>query len=227
MEKVFMSAVDNTAAQALQYLAKGLDASEMPERARMAWARFLYSLILRTPEHLEWARLKLKEMQVEIVDAERELYLSKRTERDPPTFEEFRQAYLSNPDNQAPTRFLHRFISNGPATNHIMRMRWSIASFKKTKHLLLTSDRPLVMTNGFSKIDGHLAIPISPTQLFLAANNEQIEKHIHGMPQDELIKVMNLRIVEQARKFVYGRDDQQHRFVSNRFGAMKPSTPLG
>jgi hypothetical protein len=45
----------------------------------MAWSRFLYSLMLRTPEHLAWAYEKLKEIQPEIVDAERDVYQSKRS----------------------------------------------------------------------------------------------------------------------------------------------------
>ena len=176
MEKVFMSAVDNTAANALQYLLKDGNTSQMPEMSRMAWARFIYSLILGTPEHLEWAASQLKEMQVEIVDAERDAYMNKRTEHDPPTFEEFREMFLSNPTNSAPTRYLHRFVSNGLAADHIKSMRWSTASLEGTKHSLLTSDRPLVMTNGFARPDGHVAMPISPTQLFLAANNARWEK---------------------------------------------------
>jgi uncharacterized coiled-coil protein SlyX len=82
------------------------------------------------------------------------------------------------------------------------------------------------MTNGFKRSDGHLAIPISPTRLFLASNNEDIERHIHQMKPDDIVTTINTKVVEQARKFVYGTNDAQLRFVINRFGRMKPSTPL-
>ena len=227
MERVFMSAVDNTASSAMQLLLSSRKPDQIPDTAKMAWARFLYSLILRTPEHLSWAATKLKEMQVEIVDAERDVYLAKRTEHDPPTFEEFREQFLGNPNNTAPTRYLHRFISSGLAVNHIVNMRWSIASLRNTRFPLLTSDRPITMTNGFARSDGHIAIPISPTDLFLAANNADIEKTIHQIPPDEIVATINTRVVEQARKYVYGQDDRQLRFVSNRWGRMTQSTPLG
>jgi hypothetical protein len=227
MEKVFMSAVDGTAASALEYMLKRKEDGDIPDPIKAAWARFIYSLILRTPEHLIWAQAKLKEMQPEMVDAERDRYLLMRTEADPQTFEEFREQFLNDPRQVDPNRHLHRFISNGFAAQHIMSMRWSTAYFPNTRFSLLTSDRPLVMTNGFAGTDGHFAIPISPRHLFLGANSEQIETRIKAMPPDEIVKTMNIRVVEQARKFVYGENDKPLRFVRNHFGKKLQSTPLG
>lgn len=227
MEKVFMSAVDSTAAEALTSILSALDMSDLHTRHKMAWARFLYSLIMRTPEHLELARQKLTEMQPEILEAERENYPHRRTSEDPETFDEFKEQFLANPNNVSPTRYLHRFVSSARIVNHFMGMRWSVATFDNLKFKLLTSDRPLIMTNGLSNADGHLALPVSPNRIFLACNSIEIEKSIQAMPANELTHITNSRVVEQARKYVYGIDDSQLRFVKNRFGKQSPSTPLG
>jgi hypothetical protein len=227
MEKVFMSAVDSTAAEALTSMLSALDMSDVHARHKMAWARFLYSLVMRTPEHLEFARQKLTEMQPEVLEAERKNYPLRRTSEDPETFDEFKEQFLANPDNVSPTRYLHRFVSSGRIVNHLMGMRWSIATFDNFKFELLTSDRPLVMTNGLANPDGHLALPVSPNRIFLACNSIEIERSIKAVPVNELLHVMNSRVVEQARKYVYGVDDSQLRFVKNRFGKQSPSTPLG
>jgi hypothetical protein len=42
----------------------------------------------------------------------------------------------------------------------------------------------------------------------------------------ELMAQVNDRVASQARKFVYGTDDSQLRFVANRLGRMEPATPL-
>jgi hypothetical protein len=42
----------------------------------------------------------------------------------------------------------------------------------------------------------------------------------------ELVEQINDRVASQARRFVYGNDDSQLRFVANRLGKMVPSTPL-
>jgi hypothetical protein len=227
MEKVFMSAVDNAAATALTSILSAPDMTDVHNHHKMAWARFLYSLIMRTPEHLEFARQKLTEMKPEIVEAERENYPHLRSPTDPETFDEFKKQFLANPDNVSPTRYLHRFVSSERIVGHFMGMRWSVATFENLKFELLTSDRPLVMTNGLATPEGHLALPISPDKIFLACNSAEIEQSIRAMPINELTNVMNTRVVEQARKYVYGTDDAQLRFVRNRFGKQSPSTPLG
>jgi hypothetical protein len=76
------------------------------------------------------------------------------------------------------------------------------------------------MTNGMAKPDNHLAIPIGPRMLFVATNTAEMEH-----PR-QLMEQVNNRAASQARKYVWGSDDTQLRFVRNRFGRMEPSTPL-
>lgn len=227
MERLVLAKIDDSASKALHQLLNCNSIDELEIGARIGWARFLYSLTLRTPEQLEWARVKLKEMQPEIVEAERHVYLEKRRDGDPATFEEFKQLYLNDPRNADPKRHLHRFLGNGMAVHHIANMRWSVLNLQNNRHSLLTSDRPVIMTNGLGGMEGHLAMPISPKHIFLAANNSAIERNIHATPHHEIAERLNSRVVEQARRYVYAQDDRQLRFVLNRFGKMLQATPLG
>jgi hypothetical protein len=72
----------------------------------------------------------------------------------------------------------------------------------------------------------HLAIPIGPRALFLATNTEESERIIRSIPAHTLMMQINDRVASQARRYVYGIDDQQLRFIANRFGKKLPSTPL-
>jgi hypothetical protein len=83
------------------------------------------------------------------------------------------------------------------------------------------------MTNGLNAPNAHVAIPISPTRFFVAAKSNETYSEIRAMTSDQLVRTSNDKVVQQARRYVYGRDTSQLRFIQNRFGRMIPSTPLG
>jgi hypothetical protein len=95
-----------------------------------------------------------------------------------------------------------------------------------SSHSLLTSDRPLVMTNGISGPGKHLSVPIGPSLLFIAADDPAEVQRLSRHDQDALAMVTNDHVVRQARKFVWGIDACHLRFVERRLGEMLPSSPL-
>jgi hypothetical protein len=62
--------------------------------------------------------------------------------------------------------------------------------------------------------------------LFVATNNEETENNIRRADPTMRIAQVNGRVASQARKYVYGIDDRQLRFVEKRLGRKWPSTPL-
>jgi hypothetical protein len=96
--------------------------------------------------------------------------------------------------------------------------------FSESATQLLTSDRPIIMTNGLFMGDAHIVLPISPTHLFIAVRRaETLEKF---SSPDELIRIANTKVAEQAIKFVYGIDDSRLYFVAGHLGKKVRSTPL-
>ena len=80
------------------------------------------------------------------------------------------------------------------------------------------------MTKGMSRPNSHLAMPIGPRLLFIAANDPQFADTLARRDPDKLVTAANNEIVRQARKFVWGLDDSQLRFVARRLGEMLPSS---
>jgi hypothetical protein len=72
------------------------------------------------------------------------------------------------------------------------------------------------MTNGLARPDAHIAIPISPRVLFLAAKTNAVADNILTQSSDQIVRTVNDRIAKQAVRYVYGVDDTQLRFVENR-----------
>jgi hypothetical protein len=85
---------------------------------------------------------------------------------------------------------------------HLNKMRWSIVWFENPKRTLLTSDRPIITTNGLIGPGDHLAVPIGPRALFVAANTAQTEHTIRSWEPRRLMEHVNDRVVSQAVKYV-------------------------
>jgi hypothetical protein len=126
-----------------------------------------------------------------------------------------------------PAQRLPELINSERVITEIAFMRWTAANLGKTSYSLLTSDRPVIMTNGLAQADAHIAIPLSPNLLFLATKSDETRKAIASMSDDEIVEMVNHKVSEQAVKYVYGIDDRQLRFVAKRLGRMVSSTPLG
>jgi hypothetical protein len=108
----------------------------------------------------------------------------------------------------------------------LLSMHWNVGSVEGAKNVLLTSDKPVIMTNGFSRDDAHIALPISPTAFFIATRTTEMFRQIASRGRNDLVSTINNKVSEQAIDFVYALDDKQTRFIQNRLGRRVRSTPL-
>jgi hypothetical protein len=202
VEKRFMQAVDDRASVALRaMLDDNISGADFSTRLKTGWARFLYSLTFRTPN-------VIKRMQGRI---EREAAEHGITSPSVPY--------------AAPEMF-PGLISSRLVVDGLLSMHWNVGSVKGAKNLLLTSDKPIIMTNGFAGADAHIALPISPTAFFIATRTMEMFRQIASRSRDDLASTVNNKVSEQAIDFVYAFDDKQTRFIQNRFGRRVRSTPL-
>ncbi len=224
LERRFFQQADNDAAQALQKFERDPKIA-LDNRLRSGWSRFVISLILRAPEEI---RYFFDEIKMHVLDAEREFeenYATQRLPTEPATFEEFKRNRPTNPAGRAAAMLIQKIIDSDTVGNHLNNMIWTILS-PPSSYPLLTSDRPLIMTNGMIRPESHLALPIGPRKLFIASNRNEIVQEVARRRPDDLVSFVNNRVVKQARRFVIGVDDHQLRFVANRFGARLPSSPM-
>ena len=198
----------------------------MTDRMKADWARFLHCLILRSPEYVSAMSALLAHNVGDYVDEVRDRYQEERSPSDPKTFEEYKAEFIANPLNTFAPRIINRIVDNPNIIRHMCGMRWDVVTFSNSRNLLLTSDRPIIMTNGVGSPGAQMALPLSPTQLFIACNDDQAYREIRALPHRELIRNANTKVVEQARTYVYGFSDADLSFVRGRLGKQIPATPL-
>jgi hypothetical protein len=151
IESGLMQSVDSWAAKALILLLQaGATTGKMESRPGLGWSRFLYSLMSRTPEHLALMKKKLREVGPEVLKNIREDYLRLRTPDDPETFEEYKAQVATKPIDVPAARVLPYVINSKRMAKEITSMVWMTRTLLNAKRSLLTSDRPIVMTNGLA-----------------------------------------------------------------------------
>jgi hypothetical protein len=70
---------------------------------------------------------------------------------------------------------------------------------------------------------GSLAVPISPTKLFVAVNDAAILEKLRGALQLDAVRHMNMLTVSRARRFVWAQDESSSGFIRKHMStAMAP-----
>tara|TARA_R110002051_G_scaffold95293_6_gene165266 strand:- start:13107 stop:13562 length:456 start_codon:yes stop_codon:yes gene_type:complete len=108
-------------------------------------------------------------------------------------------------------------MDGGNVARTIHYMLWHVIDTSDADFDFLTSDRPVIRTNGIMIEGGHLAIPIGPRKLFIAAKDDAALRPILALSSRQLVRECNRQMCDYAVKFVYGIDDSQLPFVSKHF----------
>jgi hypothetical protein len=226
LEKVFMQYLDDTAARAMALhinppKGRGAWTAELVT----GWSRFLLSLHVRHPDVMVEIREALKTIWIKSGDAsQRDYELTKKPE-DPPTFDEYIAKVDPHIPFKAQVNSIARAIDNEFVINHFNSMWWTVVNVSRAPHRLLTSDRPFAMAD-LLKREGVLYLPISPTLLFFASNDEATAKRLPFVQAKDIIQQVNAITVARARRYVYAHDESQTRFIANRMSTQLEKTPL-
>jgi Protein of unknown function (DUF4238) len=224
VEAEFFKYADDKAAIALQKHLHGINEGWTSELVS-AWSRFLIGLHVRHPDAMKELRPAAAEIWRESGPYYQREYELIRKESDPPTFDE----KLASIDPLIPIKMQANLIiksfDNETLGEHINRTLWAVVNVSMAPRHLLTSDRPVAL-HRLSYPDGYVALPISPTQIFIAANKEHTLFELRKVKPKDLVERINTFTVSRARRYVYALDHTHERFIRNRMSTEMEPTPL-
>jgi hypothetical protein len=221
IEDDFMSSVDNHAADALGVLETDAAKVNGDQKLKSAWSLFLMSLIMRTPEDVA-ALIGIWEDDWERDFGKlRARYEEKKKPGETRSLEEF--IAQEDPDvrerwamSELPDLIDHQCI--GQMLND---MHWFVINTDAAAPRLLTSDRPLYISEKLGAPDCYLTLPIAPDRLFVAVNSSGSEPAFRKRSQKELIAETNIRTAQRAVRYVYDKDNTQLQFVDERISTAR------
>jgi hypothetical protein len=221
LEWKFFQHLDNDAERALQ-IVLGNQPWKWDNTTRSNWTRFLLSFLHRTPRHVVALGMAFERIYRDGFPEIEEEYLKIRAEDMPDTLTEWLAV--------APEHFVQRsllgslpdLIDNREVGQRIASLDWGVVDLAKANLSLLTSDNALVLYP-LAKEGAHVALPVSPTKLFFAAD-PQTWRDLRAMKARDIIIAVNRLTVQRADEIVVAHNLSQARFIKSNFGINRVDT---
>lgn len=211
IEDMVLSPIDNNAAIVHRMILNN-QVTSLSRDARTVWSRFLVGLLLRSPATVKSIYDRM------VTPGSREFReLSREFARDFPG-----KRYRDLPPlvmRRAALFSLAKLLHSKEVEEMISGMIWSVYDLGLPELSFFTSDRPVIMTNGLAKKDGHLAIPLSPRKLFLAFANKGIEAEIKKLSPWHIADQTNELLIRGAIELAWDMNANRLRFVADNLSA--------
>lgn len=217
LEDEFFRDLDRVASDALRFMTDS-GSADWPRKFRIGWARFVLSFQHRNPEKVAG----LKSMSAERLEILLEEIKDRIGTDEIPSlplgmsFEQFSDDMRLAVRDRTWAEVLLQVVESPRAGLFVANMRWHLITIEGGADGFLTSDRPLLMTNGIDQPEGEIILPVSPTRLFVAINTPEQEARLTRIDPELLRRMVNDKICRQAQQFVYSVNDSQLRFADNR-----------
>lgn len=182
-------------------------------------SRFIMSLLLRDPESVASTRTKIERDYPSVMRAFQDRYEEKRSPSDPEDVIEYFRINDPQLESRFFLRIMQKTIDNPRIGSRLNAMRWVMLDVSQSEVKLLTSDRPVVVSDyGIGSRASYVALPMSPTRALVGVNDPALIDNLESHGQEETARDLNLDVVRQAKRFVYGSDDAQSSFIEQHFG---------
>jgi Protein of unknown function (DUF4238) len=162
IEEVFLQHSDNYAALAHQRILTW-DKSAWPAEMIQAWARCIMHMLLRHPDVVAEMRVAAAAIWQAAGGESQRIYDQEvRKPGDPETFQDYLTGIDPAITSKIRMNMIIRAIDNQAIGETIIKMNWNVIDVNRSSKTLLISDRPVLIYN-FSRPDGWIALPVSPT----------------------------------------------------------------
>ena len=207
MEMIFMQWIDNAAANVHARLLQG-EIDALSDQECTAWARFIMSLIFRTPLDIRGLREAvtiLAERARPLMEADGE------GEELPPVAVEDLQM-----------KILRYAIDDHERGSTLINMHWRVVRTSNPRELWI-SDWPLDVSSKVAWLgnpSSYIGLPIAPNAWFVAAGTKSLADGLVARPQREIILAQNRATVGHAQNFVGARTPNAAEFIKANFGGL-------
>jgi len=223
VESRYLRRVDTEASLCLD-AALGPDAM-IPLARRSHWARFVMRMMRGSPDKVAEVEAKARtssQTQAQLYQAEWEKL---RRPEDPESWAEAMEVLGEDGLDGFGARALPKLSDLPRVGEAIVNMKWTIASRAVMPVSFLTSDKPVVTSNGLARPGAFILLPISPNTVFMATRDtETIQNFARQFETGELIEKLNHTVTAQAHEFVYGQSEDAVGFVEERLGQYELKT---
>ncbi len=222
LEKVWFNYLDDTGADAL---AIHLNGGSWTNELINGWSRFVLGLHFRHPHAMAELRAGAVQIWEASNPATQKNWDATRKQEDPTSFDD----YLATLDPFAAAKvrlnMVIKVFDNPTLVGKLNGMSYAIVDTSAASERLVTSDRPVCISH-LGEQSGVVFVPISPTKLFLAVNDEKSLEQIRAQTPLDLVRRVNSFVVGRARLYVWASDKVLEPFIKEKMSTEMESAPF-
>jgi hypothetical protein len=208
--------VDHEAARALDAFINGQ--GPFTNELISGWSRFLMSLLRRQPAKIQalWNEARIEFERSINTRYSREKFRDYKESR-LQSYDEYIAEHREEIIGQLFVRVLRIAIDSQNIGSFLNAMHKTIYTIREIdQRVFLTSDNPLIMSNGLADPNMYIAIPITPKKLFIASHQAPINQMIvSDLESHTMIAAINEMVVRNAYQFVYAEADTHRAFIDH------------
>jgi Protein of unknown function (DUF4238) len=216
IETKLMQAVDTDAARVrVDLLARGTTNLTVDDRCD--WVRYLNSLRMRQPKFVsDVAKSAGTETIREELARDVDEYTALAQSDDPPTLVEWVRQNRPGLIEDFGLTLYPKVINDPVIGEKLINLNWIVCDLSSAKHELILADNPLVSVGNLDSPTLILALPLSPTKLFVACRATETSQRFRTEEPNAIVARMNESSVERANRWVYARTEAPARFIRKR-----------
>ena len=216
---VFANAVETNAAPILGKLIAGRLGS-LSEEEKGWWAVYLNSSLLRLPHSVKRFRNSAKEhAAASFADGQQE-YEAIRGNSPESTLYEWIESHYPNVLANIHLEIMVKMLAKPEIIDRMMSLTWIVFDLSRASRTLLLGDHPLLSVSALFSPAAFIALPLSPTRLFVATDDESAIRRVTEMPPRELVSLANMVTLRNVRQFIFG--DAERSFLDKHFPRTLP-----
>lgn len=211
---IFSQEIDNTAAPVLENILAGRMARLSPQEL-MDWAKYLNASTLRLPGNVAKLRESTeKHLHSSFSESQKE-YEELRGSAPEPTLVEFVRNRSPQTLANLAIEVMVGLIPNQKLIDRFLSLRWITRDFTGATKTLLLGDNPLLYPRSLLSGPTLIAMPLSPTVLFVATDSYDFAKGILEANESDIIIRANEDSIKSADELVFG--DAEPAFIERHF----------
>jgi hypothetical protein len=212
LETVFFGDIDTRGALVRDLLLEN-GADPIASEQRSEFARLLLSLDLRRPAAIERLRANGHRTFVEGLDNDPALVaeLAKGGIEGPPS--RFAEEYFKTSLEDRALLIVQNMVDNREIGGRLINAHWHVARIPEGNGTLILADRPLIRIFGYDHPKAVWLLPLTPTAVFVAANDAGMLRTIRRFTPQRLVKNVNGLSVVQAERFVFLAEKHHERWI--------------
>lgn len=192
---------------------------------KKSWSPFLISLLIRVPHMMRHIRARGREILSAGLDEAPHEYLEMRGTEPEASLREWVEKNTPDVLDDLGVMTLPELAFSERLNLSVLNVTWGTRSVRPARFDLLISDTPLIIA-GTLESSFLLALPISPTKVFFAFNDERTFENLKKLDHNEFVRSTNLSTTVAAHKYVYSTNGRQELFI-RKFLRVSPAKGLG